>query len=743
MLLREQKKQIKQLIAKSETGKAIVFLSEIFKSINPIEENIDSSINELICISAKYNDFVGRDLSGQFYENERSVTLNRINSSLLSLLDRPKNLNLADKCLKDKYVLVLEEKINFLKKLNEKDEANNKLLEDIQFLEQKIQQKKEHIETIIEHYKNINLKSVSDVFQDSLQLFFQGKVEDALEILDEESLSLEEEKLAATRILKANILELKGDLINAEKNLLKAVRIFPSCLNHLSIAQYYTRHYQFKAAKISFQESLQRAKNIYEKTIIFNSIGIFFIKRNDHFSALKFFTAIESLFYASSNDEKAVLLYPYAVILLNASTALINCGHLKKAEEYCKTAQRLLNFLHKIDFFQFTDNFLDKNQNIHIFSEKSMQIEGKKTLGSICDNLGQIKANLGKSQEAKIAYCKAITIRRAILNPSKKDEFSVDLVISLNNLSSFHIEREEYLEAEKLLEEALPLIRQLTLQNQSAYLSTLGVVIQNRSKVHFRLKELGVAKKLAKESLHIFRKLSVTHTNIHLPKLASSLNNLAIICQHKPVIAKALLLEALGIWKKLTEKNKLNYLLNIANTLSNLIIIYHKLSKWKKIAKIAKKAIKIHTHLIKQNRYLYLSAYADTLHNIAMAQNNLDQRDNTEQNLLKALSYRAELKKMDYKRYISEDVKTKIQLSHFYLMQSNHSKSLELAKEVCIDIFVVPGMEDCQIHINSLNFILNELGFSCYSMNELHTFFDSYCSKEQWKECLEIAYNKK
>ncbi|MDR1937698.1 MAG: hypothetical protein LBQ73_04250 [Tannerellaceae bacterium] len=159
----------------------------------------------------------------------------------------------------------LREQIKALKKDKEvlhdlvdtKDELHSiKILElsgKIADLEKQVEEKESKIREIAANYENVDIASLPLLHKEAINLFTQGKIDEAFALLDEAKLEAQEAKLEAknkaaadTRILKAQLAELKYDFENAEANYLKAAAIFPSFGNNLLVANFYHKLNQFK-----------------------------------------------------------------------------------------------------------------------------------------------------------------------------------------------------------------------------------------------------------------------------------------------------------------------------------------------------------------------------------------------------------------------------------------------------------------------------------------------------------------
>jgi tetratricopeptide (TPR) repeat protein len=155
-------------------------------------------------------------------------------------------------------------------------------------LEKQVEEQKNKIREIAANYENVDIASLPLLHKEAINLFTQGKIDEAFSLLDEAKLEAQEAKLeeekakleaknkgaADIRILKAQLAELKYDFENAAANYLKAAAIFPSFDNYLLVANFYSDLNQFSEAETYYTQCLTLAKTSEEKATVLNNLGI-------------------------------------------------------------------------------------------------------------------------------------------------------------------------------------------------------------------------------------------------------------------------------------------------------------------------------------------------------------------------------------------------------------------------------------------------------------------------------------
>jgi tetratricopeptide (TPR) repeat protein len=168
-----------------------------------------------------------------------------------------------------------------------------------------------------------------------------GKIDEALEVLDEARLETEEKKSADARILKAQLLELNNDFEGAEANYLKAVDIFPSFDNNLSLANFYQKLNRFQDAEIFYNKCLSAAKSPDERATTLNNLGLLQANRNEQEKAAKAYTEALEIYRQLAKDNSQTYLYIQFVkdnsqtYLPDVAMTLNNLGalHAKRNEQ--------------------------------------------------------------------------------------------------------------------------------------------------------------------------------------------------------------------------------------------------------------------------------------------------------------------------------------------------------------------------------------------------------------------------
>ncbi|MDR1199857.1 MAG: tetratricopeptide repeat protein, partial [Prevotellaceae bacterium] len=207
-------------------------------------------------------------------------------------------------------------------------------------LEQKVAYTEAKIQEIIKSYETVDMDS-SPMYKEALELFINGKLDEALAVLDDATLEANEKKGADARILKAQMLELKYDFKNAEANYLKAVSIFPSFENNLRIASFYYELNEFKKSEAYLRICVALAKTTKDKACILNNLGVLQRNINELQQAeASYREALQTYRELAANNPQAYLPY-VATTLNNLGTLQSYLKDYRKAEAYYQEALKI------------------------------------------------------------------------------------------------------------------------------------------------------------------------------------------------------------------------------------------------------------------------------------------------------------------------------------------------------------------------------------------------------------------
>jgi tetratricopeptide (TPR) repeat protein len=137
-------------------------------------------------------------------------------------------------------------------------------------------------------------------------------------------------------------------------------------------------------------------------------------------------------------------------------------------------------------------------------------------------------------------------------------------------------EHNAFRRAEPLCQEALKQYRSLAAANPEAFLPRVAGTLNNLAVLHRQTNAFGPALDAYEEALQIFRSLAEVSQEAFLPRVAVTLNNLAMLHSDQNAFGPALeeYEEALKIRRSLAEASPEAFLPDVAETLINLSIFY-------------------------------------------------------------------------------------------------------------------------------------------------------------------------
>jgi tetratricopeptide (TPR) repeat protein len=204
-----------------------------------------------------------------------------------------------------------QEKINQLEKELEQENSNQEqLIQEIQNLNQLYQATQKQAKKLSDKFARTNFDDVSDLYKRAFEQFKLGKIDEAIEILEEKNLAAEAEKVIQegkkidvakeqlsenrnratshkNEILKslklsAKLHEEKGEIEVADSLFLKIWNIdTTNYYTTLEYAEFYSRNKTTNKAIGWYEKTLNKADSIFQKIYLINRIGdIYFEQQN-------------------------------------------------------------------------------------------------------------------------------------------------------------------------------------------------------------------------------------------------------------------------------------------------------------------------------------------------------------------------------------------------------------------------------------------------------------------------------
>lgn len=172
----------------------------------------------------------------------------------------------------------LKERIEELQKLLERSEVcfdykYREQAKEIEELKRQLADREKQLEEFIRQYQEKDLSLAGEKYREAFDLFIAGKVEEALLVLDEETLNEAEKTQAENRLLKGQILLSVNCMEEAEENYKKTVEICPSAKNYQSLGMFYRNIGCYKKAVTCFRKAKKYGNDDLNTLIQWNYIG--------------------------------------------------------------------------------------------------------------------------------------------------------------------------------------------------------------------------------------------------------------------------------------------------------------------------------------------------------------------------------------------------------------------------------------------------------------------------------------
>ena len=408
-------------------------------------------------------------------------------------------------------------------------------------------------------------QTASDELTRAMQLYQEGKVQAALDILDADKIAA---RIAARKEVMAEMTEANAQDIQA---LLQAAEMAIS-------------DFQFEKATAYYQAAVDA-----DSTDVSNlkTFANYLLEQNQDQQALRLYQ--QALRQASDTATRASLL-------INLGNAYANLNRYEAA----------------IDAY---DEALEIYRRLAQDNPQRFEPDVAATL----NNLGLAYADLTRYEEAIAAYDEALEIRRRLAqdNPPR---FEPKVGITLNNLGIAYADLNRYEAAIAAYDEALEIQRRLAQDNPPRFEPEVGTTLNNLGIVYDDLTRYEAALGAYDEALEIQRRLAQENPQRFEPEVGNTLNNLGIayadLNRYEAAIAAHD--EALEIRRRLAQENPQRFEPDLAETLHNLGTAYADLNRYEAAIGAYDEALEIYRRLAQDNppRFeLYLGATLNNLGN--------------------------------------------------------------------------------------------------------------------------------
>ena len=394
-------------------------------------------------------------------------------------------------------------------------------------------------------------QEASEIYRKAMQLFLDGKVDEALAILSGEKL----QRMAA---------EAREKKAQAEKAIEEAVQAW------LLRARILTVQFRFSEADQAYREAIEISPESLEANFAF---ARFSQNLNRYGTAEPLYLKCLELARRSGNQ-------PDVAMTLN------NLGVLNREQNRMEEAR--MAFKKALKTYR---ELAQKNPEVYL-----------PYVATTLNNLGVLNSDQNRNEEARMAYEEALKTYRELAQ--KNPEVYLPYVATtLNNLGVLNTEQNRNEEARMAYEEALKICRELAQKNPEVYLPHVATTLNNLGNLNSKQNRKEEARKAFEEALKIRRELAQENPEVYLPYVATTLNNLGVLNsnQNRKDEARKAYVEALKTYLELAQKNPEVYLPYVARTLSNIGILNAEQNRKEEARKVYEEALQIYEGLAKHD----------------------------------------------------------------------------------------------------------------------------------------------
>jgi tetratricopeptide (TPR) repeat protein len=310
----------------------------------------------------------------------------------------------------------------------------------------------------------------SELYQQAKRLFLAGKIDEAIQLLDDEKLhqALAEAKNAIKDIvqdwlLKAHLLTVQLRFDDAENAYLQAIVAEPDSFEaNFAYALFIQNLHRFEQAKAAYGRCLE---------------------------------------WARKNGKDGEL-----------STTLNNLAVLDSDQGRMEEARK---------------EFAEALQTYRDLAQKNPETY-RRYVATMVNNLGVLDSDQGRMEEARKEFAEALQIRRELAQKNS-EIYRPDVAATLNNLGVLDSDQGRMEEARKEFAEALQTYRDLAQKNPETYrpdaartLNNVGILDRDQSRMEEARKEYA-------EALQTYREFAQKNPETYRPDAAATLNNMGIL----------------------------------------------------------------------------------------------------------------------------------------------------------------------------------------------------------------------
>jgi len=378
------------------------------------------------------------------------------------------------------------------------EEAQKTGAAEIAKVRQERDRAKETAEKAAEEFAKQKPGAGSELYRTAMQLFLEGKVDEALSTLEEEKLR-----------------EFSED---AKERTDQAIQ------NWMLRAHLLTVEFRFGDAEKAYQGAIDTSP--------------------DSFAAN----------YAFARFNQDLNRYD------KARAAYARCLGLAKSKGNNGDIASILNSLATLDYNQYLPEAARKGYEEALKIRRELAQKNPDTcrpdLAKTLNNLAIFDRDQNRTEAARKELEESLQIRRDLARKNP-EMYLPDAAMALNNLAILDRDEKRTEAARKEHEEALKIYRDLAQKNPETFLPAVAMALNNLAILDQDQKRTEAARKCYEEALKIRRVLAEKNLDAYLPDVAQTLNNLATLDrdQNRTETARQELEEALKIYQQFADRN--------------------------------------------------------------------------------------------------------------------------------------------------------------------------------------------
>jgi tetratricopeptide (TPR) repeat protein len=348
----------------------------------------------------------------------------------------------------------------------------------------------------------VKLADTSGLYQQAIRLFVQGKVDEALQILDDEKL---QRAAQAARRQAGQVVE-----------------------NYLLKARILTTQFKFDESEGMYQKAMAAVPESFRASFGFASFCLELRRYGKARPAYE-----RALTQAKLSGDEA-----------DVARTLNNLGILESDQNRMDDARTAYDEALKI-----YRKLAQANPDTYL-----------PDVATTLNNLGRLHSAQNRMDDARTAYDEALKIWRRLAQ-ANPDTYLPDVAMTLNNLGILESAQNRMDDARTAYDEALKTYRNLAQANPDTYLPDVAMILNNLGNLESDQNRMDDARTAFDEALKIYRKLAQANPDTYLPDVAMTLNNLGVLnrAQNRMDDARTHYDEVLKIYQALAKKNPERY----------------------------------------------------------------------------------------------------------------------------------------------------------------------------------------